>query len=152
MRQIKQLFKNAIGPNGPYFFARQNFSEKNFKRINLLDNTFPVFNASGPKCTSLKQLEQIAKSESDAIMMKSCTLEPRYGNPKPRYADLPHGAIQAMGLPNLGYKKYIKYADKLKKYNKPIIASIAGLNFDEYIIMMKAFQKSEVKTIEVNLS
>ena len=48
-----------------------------------------VFNAAGPKDVTLEELEVIAKSASSAVTMKSCTLEPRKGNPEPRYYDLP---------------------------------------------------------------
>lgn len=85
-------------------------------------------------------------------MMKSCTIEPRAGNPEPRYADVPLGSINSMGLPNLGYKKYIEFAQILKKYNKPIIASVSGFSIEDYKTMVSAFQKSEADLIEVNLS
>ena len=84
--------------------------------------------------------------------MKSCTIKKRIGNPKPRSKELDMGYIQSMGLPNLGYMEYIKIAKKLKKYNKPIIASVAGFNINEFRTITKAFQKSEVDLIEVNLS
>ena len=74
----------------------------------------PVFNASGPLCTTLEELENLGKSDSAAIMSKSCTLEPREGNQKPRYYDFELGSINSMGLPNLGYKKYLELFPKLK--------------------------------------
>lgn len=111
-----------------------------------------IFNASGPRDSILKELEVIGESDSSAITMKSCTLQPREGNDKPRYARLEFGSIQSMGLPNLGYQEYIKLASQLKKYNKPIIASVAGLTIDSYRKMVEEFQKSETHLIEVNLS
>jgi len=111
-----------------------------------------ICNASGPIDSTLEELKKIAESNSSAIIMKSCTIEMREGNQKPRYAELPMGSIQSMGLPNLGYKEYIKIATKLKKYNKPIIASIAGLSIEDYKQMTQAFQNSEVDLIEINLS
>lgn len=111
-----------------------------------------IVNASGPNDSTLDELEIIGESGSGAIMMKSCTLEPRRGNEEPRYKRLPFGAIQSMGLPNLGYKEYIRFASKLKKYNKPIIASVAGLYLEDYEVMIKEFQNSNVDLIEVNLS
>lgn len=111
-----------------------------------------VCNASGPLDSTLEELEIIGKSDSSAIMMKSCTVLPRKGNDEPRYAELPLGAIQSMGLPNLGYQKYVKFTSQLKKYNKPIIASVAGLSVEDYKVMVEAFQKSEADLIEVNLS
>lgn len=111
-----------------------------------------VCNASGPLDTTLEELKKIANSKSSAIITKSCTLKPRIGNEKPRYARIPHGSIQSMGLPNLGYEKYAEFSSKLKEYNKPIIVSIAGLCLDDYITMVEAIQSSDADLIEVNLS
>lgn len=111
-----------------------------------------ICNASGPLDASLEELERIANSKSSAIMMKSCTIEPRDGNQKPRYVRLPFGSFQSMGLPNLGYQKYVDFSSQLKKYKKPIIASVAGLSVKDYEKMVNAFQNSNVDLIEVNLS
>ncbi|MFT4309451.1 MAG: dihydroorotate oxidase [Candidatus Woesearchaeota archaeon] len=111
-----------------------------------------VMNASGPKDTNLDELKDIARSASSAIVMKSATIDYRKGNPEPRYAALPLGSLQSMGLPNLGYKAYIGIADKLKAYGKPIIASVAGSNIEEYIVMVKEFRDSSVSMIELNMS
>lgn len=111
-----------------------------------------ICNASGPLDSTFEELESIANSKSSAIMMKSCTIEPREGNQEPRYVKLPLGSIQSMGLPNLGYKKYVDFSSQLKKYNKPVIASVAGLSVEDYEKMVSAFQDSDVDLIEVNLS
>ena len=110
-----------------------------------------IFNTSGPADVTLKELEVIAKSKTSAITMKSCTLESREGNPKPRYADLEFGSINSMGLPNLGYKAYIKFSKILKeKYKKPVMASISGMTQKDNIIIFKAFNDSPVDLIEFN--
>ena len=111
-----------------------------------------ICNASGPLDSTLEELESIANSKSSAIMMKSCTIESRKGNQEPRYVRLPLGSIQSMGLPNLGYQEYVKFASQLKKYNKPVIASVAGLSVEDYEKMVKSFQNSDIDLIEVNLS
>ncbi|MCK5044119.1 dihydroorotate oxidase [Candidatus Parcubacteria bacterium] len=125
---------------------------KTLTKIAGIEFSSCILNASGPNDTTFEELAAIAESMSSAIMMKSCTIEPRQGNDKPRYVRLPLGSIQSMGLPNLGYKEYVRFASELKKYNKPIIASVAGLCTADYIQMVKEFQKSEVDLIEVNLS
>lgn len=110
-----------------------------------------VFNASGPLDETLEQLEVIGKSASSAIMMKSCTREPREGNPKPRYADLEYGSINSMGLPNLGYEKYVAFLNILKKkFKKPVIASICGMTLEDNVTMFKAFNDTLVDLIEFN--
>lgn len=109
-----------------------------------------VFNTAGPADVTLKELEIIGKSKSSAITMKSCTLDPREGNPEPRYADLEFGSINSMGLPNLGYKAYVKFSKVLQKYKKPVIASISGMTLEDNIIIFKAFNNSPVDIIEFN--
>ena len=110
-----------------------------------------VFNAAGPADVTLKELEVIGKSKSSAITMKSCTLEPRKGNPEPRYADLEFGSINSMGLPNLGYKAYVKFSKIVKeKYTKPVVASISGMTLEDNIVIFKAFNDSPVDLIEFN--
>jgi dihydroorotate dehydrogenase (fumarate) len=111
-----------------------------------------IGNASGPRDASLEELRIIGESQSASIMMKSCTMEPRLGNPEPRYASIPLGSINSMGLPNLSYKQYLKFIPLLKQYLKPIIASIAGFSLDEYVTMVRAFQDSDVDLIEISLS
>jgi len=115
--------------------------------------TNPVCNASGPRDTTFEELQYIAHTESSVIVMKSCTINPREGNPEPRYKKTEYGSIQAMGLPNLGYHEYIKYAHILRAYDKPIMASVAGINIEDYAIIVQSFQSNnDVDLIEINLS
>ena len=110
-----------------------------------------VFNTSGPADVTLSELEVIAKSKCSAITMKSCTFEAREGNPEPRYADLEFGSINSMGLPNLGYKAYVKFSKILKKkYKKPVVASISGMTLNDNVKIFKAFNDSPVDFIEFN--
>lgn len=112
-----------------------------------------IFNASGPNDVTLEELKIIAASGAAAITMKSCTLEPRKGNEEPRYRDLPLGSINSMGLPNLGYKEYLRIASLLKKdFRKPIIASLAGMAPSDIPVLVGAFMDSDVELIELNLS
>lgn len=111
-----------------------------------------IFNAVGPKDVTLDELKVIAKSKSSVISMKSCTLEAREGNPEPRYSSAgKHTSINSMGLPNLGYKEYVKYVDELKsEFSKPILASISGMTLEDNIEIFKAFNKTDVDIIEFN--
>lgn len=109
-----------------------------------------IFNAAGAKDVTLEELEIIAQSQSSAVTMKSCTFEPRKGNPEPRYYDMPQGSINSMGLPNLGYKEYIRFASVLKKYKKPMIASISGMSMQDNKTMFQAFNDSQADILEFN--
>ncbi|MBP7819257.1 dihydroorotate oxidase [Candidatus Gracilibacteria bacterium] len=112
----------------------------------------PLINASGPKDESFLELETLGKSQSAAIMMKSCTVNPRTGNVEPRFWTNGETAIQCMGLPNLGYKAYGEFIAELRKFNKPIIASVSGESPEENAMMVKLFQEAGADLIEVNLS
>lgn len=112
-----------------------------------------VFNAAGPKDVTFDELKLIAGSGSAAVTMKSCTIEPRQGNEEPRYKDVPLGSINSMGLPNLGYKEYLSIVPKLKKLTqKPIVASLAGMQPSDIPVLMEAFMASDIDVIELNLS
>ena len=111
-----------------------------------------IMNASGPLDTTLEELTDIATSGAGGIVMKSCTVEIREGNPEPRYVDVEWGSINSMGLPNLGYTYYNEITPKLKFYGKPLIASIAGAESQEYKKIVETFNSSNVDILEINLS
>jgi len=112
-----------------------------------------IYNASGALCMTLDELEAIGKSKSGGILSKSCTLEPRMGNPEPRYSTLPFGSINSMGIPNLGYKKYAEFASKLKQFGKPYIVSVSGMTFEDNVTIVKELSSnSEIDLFELNLS
>jgi dihydroorotate dehydrogenase len=63
-------------------------------------------------------------SAHKAIEDISMTVEPRKGNPEPRYWSFQGGSINSMGLPNLGYLAYARLIPELKRFGKPVIASV----------------------------
>jgi dihydroorotate dehydrogenase (fumarate) len=112
-----------------------------------------IFNSSGPLSISVDELVKIAHSQSSLITTKTCTIEERNGNIQPRYVDLPLGSINSMGLPNLGFKKYLEAIPDLKKLKKPINFCIGGLTIEDNIFMINELQKQGlVDLIELNLS
>lgn len=111
-----------------------------------------LMNASGALCVTGEELESLGRSRSGAIVTKSMTLEPRKGNPEPRYIRIAGGSINSMGLPNLGYKTYAELIPQLKRFNKPVIASVAGLCEDDFIAIAETITQSQPDLIEINLS
>ncbi|GAA4898253.1 dihydroorotate oxidase [Ferrimonas pelagia] len=111
-----------------------------------------LFNASGPRCTTEQELIKLGRSRSAAVMTKSCTLAPRAGNAEPRYRALPLGAIQSMGLPNLGYQAYLEMLPRLKQVGKPVVISISGLSLADNTTMVSAFMASSADLLEINFS
>ena len=115
---------------------------------------FPTcfMNASGALCVTREELITLGRSRAGAIVTKSMTLEPRGGNPEPRYYGFPGGSINSMGLPNLGYRAYAEMIPELTRFGKPVIASIAGLCEDDFLTMARAINQARPDLIEVNLS
>jgi len=111
-----------------------------------------IMNAAGPRCVTEEELHALGTSHSAAIVTKSMTKEFREGNPKPRYYSTDLGSINSSGLPNLGYKEYVKLIPTLTRYKKPIIASISGLCLDDNLEMIKALNNTPSDLIELNLS
>lgn len=109
-------------------------------------------NASGALCMTREELLALGRSRAGAIVTKSMTVEPRSGNPEPRYYGFPGGSINSMGLPNLGYLAYAELIPELKQFGKPVIASIAGLCEDDFLTMARVINQANPDLIEVNLS
>ena len=113
-----------------------------------------IYNASGAKCASEEDLDNLNRSKSGAIMAKSCTENPRLGNPKPRYAEVALGSINSMGLPNGGLQYYLDYAkSKNSEFTKPFFLSVAGLSLEENLRLLKKIKNhSFISAVELNLS
>jgi dihydroorotate dehydrogenase (fumarate) len=109
-------------------------------------------NASGALCVTREELLALGRSHAGAIVTKSMTVEPRQGNPSPRYYGFSGGSINSMGLPNLGYRAYAELIPDLKRFGKPVIASVAGLVEDDFPVIAEAINAAGPDLIEVNLS
>ena len=109
-------------------------------------------NASGALCVTREELLALGRSQAGAIVTKSMTVESRQGNPEPRYYGFAGGSINSMGLPNLGYRAYAELIPELKKFGKPVIASVAGLCEEDFPTIAQAINQAGPDLIEVNLS
>ena len=122
--------------------------------VNIAGVKFPgcVMNASGALCVTREELLALGRSRAGAIVTKSMTVEARQGNPLPRYYGFPGGSINSMGLPNLGYHAYAELIPELKRFGKPVIASIAGLCEDDFPTIAQVINGAKPDLVEVNLS
>jgi dihydroorotate dehydrogenase (fumarate) len=122
--------------------------------INIAGVRFPscFMNASGALCVNREELTALGQSRSGAIVTKSMTVEPRIGNPEPRYVGFPGGSINSMGLPNLGYRAYVDLIPELRRFGKPVLASVAGLCEDDFVKIAEAVNGAKPDLIEINLS
>ncbi len=115
----------------------------------------PFLNASGCWDTTFNNLMDLLDSVSGGIVSKSGTLIERYGNELPRFKTVHLGAINSMGLSNMGFKFYTSILSK----SKPYIQSIAPFSSDEMIFMLDYISNyliskniTKSRLIEINLS
>jgi dihydroorotate dehydrogenase (fumarate) len=115
---------------------------------------FPTcfMNAAGALCVTEDELRNLGRSHTGAIVTKSMTVEPRTGNPDPRYYGFSGGSINSMGLPNLGHAAYATLIPGLREFGKPVIASVAGLCEADFVKIATVINESRPDMIEVNLS
>ncbi|PRY83866.1 dihydroorotate dehydrogenase [Alkalibacterium olivapovliticus] len=89
-----------------------------------------------------------------AIVLKSTTLNPRIGNPDPKYHPLKNGALNAVGLKNPGVDKVVsEKLPSLARFSTPVIGSVAGETEEEFVEVAKKLNQSDIiSAIELNVS
>lgn len=101
---------------------------------------FCLMNAAGALSTSREELLALAYSESGAVVTKSITpisfLDPS----------------ASCGLENPGHEYYVGLLPELRRAGKPIIASVAGLTVEEFILTSQALAGAGADLIEINLN
>lgn len=97
-------------------------------------------------------MERIINSGASAIVTKSIGLKPRLGYPNPTVIQLEHGLLNALGLPNPGIDEFGDEIIKLKKLKIPVIGSIFGSNYKEFIELAKKMENYGVDALELNMS
>lgn len=108
-----------------------------------------VYNASGARCTESEELFELEKSKAGAVLTKSCTLNEREGNQKPRYFGFDGFSINSMGIPNHGFEYYAN----LKITKKPYFLSVSGLSVDENLQLLGYVkERPNVSAVELNVS
>lgn len=87
------------------------------------------------------------------FVAKSLTLEPRFGNPPPRIAEVTAGMLNAISLENVGVQAFID--EKLPEIpdGVPVIASIFGTAIPEYAeVARRLTGVPKIAGLEVNAS
>ncbi len=112
----------------------------------------PLLNAAGAKDVSADDLAALAQSDVGAVVIKTATVDFRRGNPTPRWHSNQSGSLNSMGLPNLGYQRYVELLPQLRESGKPVIASVSGMAPGDNETMLAAYSAAGADLLEVNLS
>jgi len=114
----------------------------------------PVFIASGI-CGYGEEISPLVRIEDlGGVVTKTITLRPRLGNPPPRIHELPTGALNSIGLENVGLDAYVEQKlPILRDKGVGVIVSIAAEKTEEFIeIAEKLAPLDGYHGIELNLS
>ncbi|MEM4261954.1 MAG: dihydroorotate dehydrogenase [Candidatus Diapherotrites archaeon] len=115
----------------------------------------PLRLASGILGVNAGQLIRVAKEGAGAVTMKSIGPKERNGHKNPTVIEWEHGLLNAVGLPTPGYKNYDQEFEELKELKKlktPLIASIYGTKWQEFIEVAKYVAEKKPEFIELDIS
>lgn len=115
----------------------------------------PLRLASGILGVNAGQLIRVAKEGAGAVTMKSIGPKERNGHKNPTVIEWEHGLLNAVGLPTPGYKNYDEEFEELKELKKikvPLIASIYGTKWEEFIEVAKYVAEKKPELIELDIS
>ncbi|WP_456420630.1 dihydroorotate dehydrogenase [Thermococcus sp.] len=110
----------------------------------------PLILASGINDKTPEQWIRAHEEGAGGVVTKSIGIEPRKGYDNPTIVELPYGLINAMGLPNPGWKGFLEMVEGYT-FDFPLIVSIFGGSSEEFAFL--AEKLSEVAdAFELNLS
>ncbi|MGD9015647.1 MAG: dihydroorotate dehydrogenase [Candidatus Omnitrophota bacterium] len=114
----------------------------------------PVLVAAGTFGCAEEFQDLIDLNKLGAIVTKTVTLSPKFGNPMPRTIETPYGMLNSIGLANQGIDDFIKYKIPfLNKLRTAIIVSISGESEQELAGLANILdQQRGIDGIELNIS
>lgn len=113
----------------------------------------PVMTASGTFGYGEEYSEFVDLNKLGAVVVKGISLKPMEGNPPPRICETPCGMLNAIGLQNVGLKKFLKEKlPYLRAFDTKVIVNILGNTVQEYVKLAKALDEAGVDGIELNVS
>jgi dihydroorotate dehydrogenase (NAD+) catalytic subunit len=135
-----------IKDNDPYPDLRVN--------IGSLDLQNPVMTASGTFGYAREFEKLVNLHRLGGVVVKGISLAPRAGNPPPRIVETPCGMLNAIGLQNVGVKRFIdEKMTYLRGINVPVIVNILGDTVEEYREITRMLADTEgIAALEVNIS
>ncbi len=114
----------------------------------------PVTVASGTYGYGLEYAPFYDPGRLGGLFLKGLTLHDHPGNPPQRLVETPSGLINAIGLQNVGYKRFLdEKLPLLAELPTAIIANICGETIEEYVALAEGLSAyPRVDALEVNIS
>jgi len=114
----------------------------------------PVMTASGTFGYAKEFEPYVNLGRLGAVVVKGISLEPRAGNPPPRIVETSCGMLNAIGLENVGVKRFIsEKMESLQAMDVPVVVNILGDTLQEYReIAERLADVKGIAAVEVNIS
>ena len=114
----------------------------------------PVLTASGTFGYGLEFAPYGDLAGLGGIVVKGLSWEPRAGNPMPRVAETPCGMLNAIGLQNIGARRFVE--EKLPQLpwaEVPVIANLYACDVKDFARLAEYLAEQEgIAALEVNIS
>ncbi|HRK29924.1 MAG TPA: dihydroorotate dehydrogenase [Tepidisphaeraceae bacterium] len=114
----------------------------------------PTMTCSGTCGYAFEYGDFMDLSQLGAFVTKSVTREERPGNPPARIVETRGGMLNAIGLANVGLKRFLdEKVPQLEKMPCPIVVNVAGHSYDDYVETVAAMNPIAcVGSVELNVS
>lgn len=114
----------------------------------------PVIAASGTFGYGLEFRDFLDLNRLGAFCTKGLSFRPKIGNEGPRVVETPSGMLNAIGLENVGFEKFVsEKLPLLHGFETRIFVNFFGKTIEEYVEMAKALDGVErIDGVEMNVS
>jgi dihydroorotate dehydrogenase (NAD+) catalytic subunit len=114
----------------------------------------PILTCSGTCGYAFEYADFLDLSQLGAFVTKSITREERPGNEPTRIVETRAGMLNAIGLANVGLKRFLdEKVPQLSKMPCPIVVNVAGHSFDDYVETCAVMNSLDcAAAVELNVS
>ncbi len=113
----------------------------------------PVMVASGTFGYGEEYSWLVDLNQLGAVVVKGLSLKPKLGNLPPRLVETPCGLINAIGLENIGVKRFVEEKlPFLKQFDTKVIVNIFGYSVGEYAQLAEFLSSASIDALEINIS
>lgn len=114
----------------------------------------PILAASGTFAYGVEFADLVDLNQLGGIVVKSLSLAPTEGAPPPRLVETRAGMLNAIGLQNIGVRRFVtEKLPLLRNYSTVVIASVFGSTVEEYAEVVRVLEDAPgVAAYELNVS